>query len=231
MTADSAEKRLIAAAPSGWFARQPAGFRRRLLEQSVEMSFLDGDWLYGTEDEAGGLFGILSGSVHLTAAVADEGSALIDLAGPGKWFGQIGLLPGTQRLVTAAADGPVKALAVPRSSLTRFVADFPDAWLSFSALNLELIQDTVRTLADVLALPPSPRVAARLHALASRGAEAQGRHVRLTQSQLGDMTGLERKSVHRILQALQKRGLIRLHYAAIEVLDLRGLARAAAFGN
>lgn len=231
MTSDMAEKRLIAAAPSGWFARQPAGFRRRLLERSVEMSFSEGDWLYGTEDEAGGLFGIFTGSVHLFAAVGDEGTALIDLAGPGKWFGQVGLLPDTQRLVTAVADGPVKALAVPRGSLTRIAADFPDAWLSFSALNLELIQDTVRTLADVLVLPPAPRVAARLHVLASRGPEAQDRRVPVTQSRLGEMTGLERKSVHRILQVLQKRGLIKLHYGAIEVLDLRGLGHAARHGD
>lgn len=231
MTRDTTEQQMIAAAPAGWFARQPAGFRRRLLERSVEMSFLDGDWLYGMEDEAGGLFGVLSGSVHLFAAVGDEGTALIDLAGPGKWFGQVGLLPDTQRLVTAVADGPVKALAVPRGSLTRIAADFPDAWLSFSALNLELIQDTVRTLADVLVLPPAPRVAARLHVLASRRTEAQGRRVPVTQARLGEMTGLERKSVHRILQALQKRGLIRLHYGAVEVLDLRGLRRAAGYGD
>ena len=195
------------------------------------MSFSRGDWLYGTEDEAGGLFGIFTGNVHLLATVGDEGGVPIDLAGPGKWFGQIGLLPGTKRLVTAVADGPVKALAVPRSSLTRFVAEFPDAWLSFSALNLELIQDTVRTLADVLALPPAARVAVRLHALASRGAGPQGRHVPVTQAQLGALTGLERKFVNRALRALQKRGLVRLHYGAVEVLDLRALARAADQGS
>jgi len=227
MISDATEKRLIAAAPAGWFARQPAGFRQRLLERSVEMSFSDGDWLYGTEDEAGGLFAIFDGGVHLFAAVADKGTVLIDLAGPGRWFGQVGLLPQTHRLVTAVAAGPVRALAVPRGVLTRFVTEFPDAWLSFTALNLEQMQDMVRIVADILALPPAIRVAARLHGLVSRTSGAYGHHVPVTQAQLGEMTGLERKTVHRALQSLQTRGLIRLRYGTIEVLDPRGLGRAA----
>ena len=211
--------------PTGWFARQPRGFRQKLLECASEMRFADGDWLYGTDEEAGGLFAILEGSVHLLAALERGDTTLVDVVGRGNWFGQVGLLPDSHRVVTAVAAEPVTALVVPRSSLSRLLSDDPLLWRSFAALDLEQMQYVLNTLVETLSLPPGPRIAARLLALGARNSATPRLALRLTQTQLGEMTGLERKTVNRVLKALEARALVRTRYGTIEILDAGALAR------
>ena len=50
-----------------------------------------------------------------------------------------------------------------------------------------------------------------------------GRLLRITQQELGYLVGLSRQRVNQALAALQARGLIRVEYGGVQVLDLEGL--------
>jgi CRP-like cAMP-binding protein len=52
-----------------------------------------------------------------------------------------------------------------------------------------------------------------------------GRLLRITQQELGYLVGLSRQRVNEALAALQARGLIRVEYGGVQVLDLEGLRR------
>jgi CRP-like cAMP-binding protein len=52
-----------------------------------------------------------------------------------------------------------------------------------------------------------------------------GRLLRITQQELGYLVGLSRQRVNEALAALQVRGLIRVEYGGVQVLDLEGLRR------
>ena len=50
--------------------------------------------------------------------------------------------------------------------------------------------------------------------------------LRITQQELGYLVGLSRQRVNEALRVLQSRGLIRIEYGGVRVLDLAGLQRA-----
>ncbi len=52
-----------------------------------------------------------------------------------------------------------------------------------------------------------------------------GSLLRITQQELGYLVGLSRQRVNEALQALQRRGVIRLEYGGVKVIDLDGLRR------
>lgn len=54
---------------------------------------------------------------------------------------------------------------------------------------------------------------------------AVGTLLRITQQELGYLVGLSRQRVNEALHALQGRGLIRIEYGGVRVLDLQGLQR------
>jgi CRP-like cAMP-binding protein len=53
-----------------------------------------------------------------------------------------------------------------------------------------------------------------------------GQLLRITQQELGYVVGLSRQRVNEALNALQQRGLIRIEYGGVRVLDLEGLRTA-----
>jgi CRP/FNR family cyclic AMP-dependent transcriptional regulator len=53
-----------------------------------------------------------------------------------------------------------------------------------------------------------------------------GELLRITQQELGYLVGLSRQRVNEALRALQARGLIRIEYGGLRVLDLAGLQRS-----
>ena len=53
-----------------------------------------------------------------------------------------------------------------------------------------------------------------------------GEVLRITQQELGYLVGLSRQRVNEALRALQSRGLIRIEYGGVRVLDLPGLQRS-----
>jgi CRP/FNR family transcriptional regulator, cyclic AMP receptor protein len=52
-----------------------------------------------------------------------------------------------------------------------------------------------------------------------------GTLLRITQQELGYLVGLSRQRVNEALHALQERGLIRIEYGGVRVLDLAALRR------
>jgi CRP/FNR family transcriptional regulator, cyclic AMP receptor protein len=52
-----------------------------------------------------------------------------------------------------------------------------------------------------------------------------GTLLRITQQELGYLVGLSRQRVNEALKALQQRGVIRIEYGGVRVLDLEGLSR------
>ncbi|MEP7102952.1 MAG: helix-turn-helix domain-containing protein, partial [Burkholderiales bacterium] len=49
--------------------------------------------------------------------------------------------------------------------------------------------------------------------------------LRITQQELGYLIGLSRQRINEALNSLQDKGLIRIEYGGVSVLDLEGLRR------
>lgn len=210
---------------TGWFRDQPDPFRRWLLKNAMEIRFSEGDWIYGATEDAGGLFGVIEGTVRLYASLSRGENLLLDLMGRGTWFGQIGLLRDGRRLVTAVAAQSTSALLVPRRALLQLLRERPEFVDSVLRLDLEHFQYMLRAHSEVLSLGPRARIAGRLQALAERIPPGAATRIAVSQADLAEMVGLERKTVHRALKEFERRGLIRNSYGAIEICSRHGLAQ------
>ena len=210
-----------------WFSSQPANLQRLLVERGEVVSLAKDSWLFGESEEVSGLSAVLHGSIRGYAPLANGETVLVEVAGPGMWFGQIGLLRRAKRLLTATAATESQLLVIPRRELQRLAKEHPALWESFAELSLHQLQWVMTSLVEVLALPPRARLAARLAALVSRSTrrDSAAAELRLTQADLAEMIGLERKAVHRILKAFERERLVAVDYGAVRILDRRGLER------
>ena len=80
----------------------------------------------------------------------------------------------------------------------------------------------LRTLAEIISLPPRVRFARALQRLASMGGE-----VRLTQEELGRMVGMSRAAFRRSFAALIEQGIVEVEYGGIIIRDRAALDREA----
>ena len=206
-----------------WFAHQPPRLRQALLARAQITSIEAGQWIYGTGDALNGLYGVVTGSAHLMLATGDS-DVLIEIVQAGQLFGQAARFGGGPRLVTAIAGEDSTLLHVPDHALAEIARSEAGVWRGFTELLYSQLASALALAGAMIHLPPPARVAARLIMLSASHAP-----IRVTQSQLAELTGLSRKTVNLHLRALEAEGIIRLAYRAIAVMDQTRLRARARF--
>jgi CRP-like cAMP-binding protein len=224
----------------GWFAALPDAMRDTLLEVSTPRRLRTGQSLFVRGDVFDGLYCVASGTILIQVNSVTGKAALLGVLTPGTWFGEICLFDGLARTHDAVAANPATVLHVRRDKLDAMLAAHPAWWREFGTLLANKTREAFHYVEEVQVLPPVARTARRLAALAraygnlsapggrdGRIMQAPPRSIRLPQEQLGQMLGLSRQTVNHALRELETRGLLRLRYADIELLDLAALEALA----
>jgi CRP/FNR family cyclic AMP-dependent transcriptional regulator len=211
---------------------------QRLLAALVVRRYERDAVIYLRGDEALGFYGIRSGRVRFGAASAEGKEYVLNYAAAGDWFGEIGLFDDGPRVVDAFAAEPTELLMLRRADLLDLCCREPALLFGF----LELFSRRIRTAEDIiidasfLSLPA--RLARRLLELANEVAAAAGNveppSIRISQDELGRLTGVTRESAGKQLKAWEREGLVALEYGRIVVRQpaaLRRLVTTAMGGN
>lgn len=215
-----------------WFASCSHELQQALLQHASVVSLQPGDRLFGRADLDEGLCCVLSGALRLGSFnPQDESHVLTVYVEPYQWVGEISMIDGLARSQEAVADVESQVLVVSRAGMERWLEQHPAHWRELARLACLKVRLMVLMLEDNATLPLEQRVARRLvmtstnfgmtHPLAFR------RHVRLSQEYLARMLGVSRQTVNRALKGLSERGIIQVHYADIELLDIDGLLSVA----
>jgi CRP-like cAMP-binding protein len=183
-----------------------------------------GQWAQAEGDDESGLVVVLSGSLELYCKAPGDREVRIGQVGPGVALGQTVRFGGGPRLLTAICREPAALLQVSDRALTRIAHEAPRIWEAVAALLYLQLRNLISMVAELAALPPRARLAARLGLLAAGAGEGP---LSVSQEALGEMVGLTRKTVNGHLAAFEHEGLIRRRYGGVEVLDPRGLRRVA----
>jgi CRP-like cAMP-binding protein len=184
-------------------------------------TFPPGSALFHNGDQPPGVWIVRDGRIELSVG-SGRRRAVVQLLRPGDVDGDIQLLldmdlPYTGRALTAAT-----CLFLAREDFERLLAARPPVarrWLSSVAQRLAASQ------ARVLGLLGGSLTAQAARLLAE---EAVDGRVPLPQRTLAAMLGVQRPSLNKVLKELERDGLIRVGYAAIEIADPVRLARRAA---
>jgi len=172
-------------------------------------------------------FGVLDGLLKMSNDSSAGPPTTFSGIPPGAWFGEGTLLKrepyryNIQALRRSTVAGlPIDTfhwLLENSIPFNRFVLNQLNERLGqfIAAREIDRLDDTDSRVARGLA--------AMFHPILFPGV---GEVLRITQKELGYVVGLSRQRVNEALNALQQRGLIRIEYGGVRVLDLEGLRTA-----
>lgn len=218
------------AASGSWFKAAPAPLQQALLGLAVARRHADGACLFRRGDPPDGLYGVAEGAVRITGLAADGREALLAIAEPSQWIGEIGLLDGLPRTHDAHAQGAAVTLHVPQAALLAVLQAQPALWQWIGLLATSKLRAAFQALEDMALLPAENRIAARLLAMSQGYGEwthQTRRVVRLSQEQLASMLALSRQTVNQVLQGLAHQGIVRPGRGTVEILDVARLRALA----
>lgn len=213
-----------------WFKALPPEFQAQLLAAGTVQRLSAGERLFARGDPPSGLFAMLEGTMRISAPSEEGKEALLTLAEPPTWFGEISVFDGQPRTHDAVAAGEVELFFVPQAALDRLLAEHPQRWRELGLLLATKLRLTFTVLEEAALLPISVRLARRLVWIALGYGEwhdRQARVIEVSQEQLSSMLSTSRQTVNQVLKALEAKGVLRIAYGSLEIVDL-GALRAAA---
>ncbi|MGI9007809.1 MAG: Crp/Fnr family transcriptional regulator [Streptosporangiaceae bacterium] len=179
-----------------------------------------GSVLFGGGQQTPGVWIVRDGRIELSVG-SGRRRAVVQLLRPGDVDGDIQLLLEMPLPYAGRALSEVTCLFLAREDFEELLATRPAIsrrWLSSVAQRLAASQ------ARILALLGGSLTAQAAGLLAE---EAVDGRVELPQRTLAAMLGVQRPSLNKVLKDLERDGLIRVSYAAVEVLDRARLTSRA----
>jgi CRP-like cAMP-binding protein len=189
--------------------------------------------LFAAGDAGSALYVVLSGWIKLSRTGPGGRDVVLELAGPGSLFGELAVLCGLPRAADAVALSACRVLAIDGRAVIAALRAHPDALLALVRLLGERLARTTTQMEDSVFLPAEPRLARvllRLAALDPRPSRAGlVIDLGLSQSDLGELTGLARESINKLLGGWRDQGAIALNGRTLTLVDLpvlRAIAEA-----
>ena len=191
---------------------------------TTERAVAEGGYVCHKDEPVEHWIGIVDGLVKISN-FSFEGKA-ITFTGvpPGGWFGEGSLMKNELRKYDVVALQDSRVAYMNRASF-HWLLDHSISFNRFLIAQLnERLAQAFSTIESDRLQGPDGRVARCLANLFNPVLyPGLGRQLRVSQEELGYLTGLSRQRVNRALAALAGHGLLRACYGRVEVLDLDGL--------
>ncbi|HEY7675521.1 MAG TPA: Crp/Fnr family transcriptional regulator [Candidatus Methylomirabilis sp.] len=191
-----------------------------------------GQMIFYRGDSGNAMYVLIKGSVKLTLPSEAGSEVLVAVLRPSEHFGELAVLDGRPRYVTAVAAEATEVLAIYRDKLLEFLREHAEASLQV-ALSLCLrLRHITELLADMAFLDLLSRLAKRLCQIGGvfQDPPPENAEVPIGQEALADMVGATREAVNKQLSKLREMGLIETGRGNIRILRPARL-RAIALGN
>ena len=219
-------------AARGWLSHHPPAVRALLLRESVAVDVPPGTVVFRIEDEATGLYGIVSGAIGVEGGHARQTPLLGHVMRPGDWFGIKAMFSGGPRDLTYRAIEPSRLLFLSRARLVPLMQGDSDLAMRVGQLGEVGSRLGTWALRDLLTPNAGRRLASVLLRVLGMGevAPQDPQGFWLTHQQLAEMANLSRHHVGGKLAEFEAKGWIRCGYNRIRLFDVEGLA-AFAYGD
>lgn len=205
--------RFISAQP--WFASVPAALQERLREEVCAVQGDKGAVMMPAGSAVEGWHAVLSGLVMLQSPASKGRSSAFIGVPDGEWFGEGSAMKPEPRKYNVVALRPTTLLCLP---LPLF-ATLRDSSLAF---NQFLVQHLNMRLGQAMTIIEAGRTQSPEHRVAlylSRLFWRSTRRLNLTQEELGQLVGLSRQTVNRVLRTLEELGIVSLDFGKVAIVD------------
>lgn len=205
--------RFIAAQP--WFASVSAAMQDRLRTEVLAVQGEKGDVMLPAGSAVDGWYAVLSGLVMLQSPSSLRRSSAFIGVPDGDWFGEGSALKPEPRRYNVVALRPTTLLCLPLP-LFATLRETSMAFNQFLVLHLNMRLGQAMTIIEAgRTQSPEHRVALYLSRLFWRST----RRLNLTQDELGQLVGLSRQTVNKVLRALEGIGIVSLDFGRVAIVD------------
>ncbi len=169
-------------------------------------------------------FGVADGLVKMTSVNASGKTTTFTGVTSGGWFGEGSILKDRTRKYDIGALRATRMALMPRATF-EWLLDTDIGFNRFLLMQLnERLSQFIAMVEYQRLHGPDARVARSLAALFNPVLyPEQATQIRLSQEEVGYLSGVSRQRVNRALQVLGKAGLVEVEYGRIKVRDLDGL--------
>lgn len=180
-------------------------------------------------DPADSIHLVTSGHLSVRVTLASGDTALINILGPGGYFGELALLRADRhRTATVTALEPAETLVLGSGAFRKLCERHPEVERSMTTMLADRIEELSQRLLESMYVGLDRRLYRRLADLADQYAAEEGPvTIPFTQSQLADLAGGTRPSVNQALQRLVDQGIVTVGRGRVEVLDRARLSAKA----
>jgi CRP/FNR family cyclic AMP-dependent transcriptional regulator len=189
-----------------------------------------GHVLFQQGDAGDGLYGILAGRVAFTVDSLQGKGLILNVLGPGEFFGEIALLDGKGRTATAVARDACELLFIARNEFMSFFGQRPEAMSRIIELLCARLRRSTEYIADTAFLDLSTRLAKQLVSLAHDDGSPQEPALRISHAELAAMLGVSRERVSMQLAVWSDRGILDQGRGRLVVRDRQALQHVIANG-
>jgi CRP/FNR family cyclic AMP-dependent transcriptional regulator len=214
-----------------FFSALSARDEQELLKRTRRRRFPAGRILFQQGDAGDGLYGILAGRVAFTVDSEDGKELILNVLGPGEFFGEIALLDGKGRTATAVTRDTCHLLFIARSEFMSFFGERPEAMSRVIELLCARLRRSTDYIADATFLDLSRRLAKQLVNLAPHDdASSRAAAVRISHAELASMLGVSRERVSMQLAVWSDKGILDQGRGHLVVVDRQALQNVIANG-
>lgn len=212
--ATSSTERFIACQP--WYASLPMDLQAQVRDSLYATDGSKGEVMLPAGTAVEGWHAVLSGLVMLRspAAAQQRASAFIGIP-DGEWFGEGSAMKPEPRKYDVVALRPTQLLCLP----LHLFATLRETSLAF---NQFLVQHLNLRLGQAMTIIEAGRMRSPEHRVAlylSRIFWRSTRRLNLTQEELGQLVGLSRQTVNRVLRSLEAAGIVSLDFGRVAIVD------------
>jgi CRP-like cAMP-binding protein len=172
---------------------------------------------------------MLEGYMKLSSVTPCGREIVLEIAGPGRVFGELAVLNDWPRSADATAMSACRVLSVDGRQLMQAMMRSPEALLATTRMLSQRLRSATEQIVDGVTLPAPARLAKALLHLAALHSHADeyGLHIdfELSQRELGGMTDLTRESINKHLSTWRDSGLVRMVGKTITLTDVAALQK------
>jgi CRP/FNR family cyclic AMP-dependent transcriptional regulator len=165
------------------------------------------------------LYIVVSGRLKVMMGEADGKETILNILGPGEFFGEMGLIDDNPRSATVVAIEPCEMLALTRRDFRRCLVENANLAMAVMRVLVHRLRDADRKIGSLAMLDVYGRVA-RL--LLDMSETVDGRRVvtrRISKQDIAKMIGASREMVHKVMKDLQVSGYIEVQGSTIVLRD------------